>query len=244
MWVCRRLSVVSSVCGALRHFESGGRFGTELGFGHRMRDIPVLTGNPRPISQEESWTCAYKLSDRMEFVVRDLLLRNGWSDVEADREVNQIFERKQTGSRSSLNTWSTVEDFQRTPWYRRYKPTDDTVAKFISYEAMKVLEVALIPPSLRADPYAHLRRRHLEDNWMNDKFSEDTAKYVTRQQLAKQTPGTPQYGSLSRKQFMAFDEKFKKMNGGGEAHVNEVYAAWLQTQKEGSVDPSAPAGLP
>lgn len=213
---------------AKRYFDSGNRFGKELGFGHKMRDIPVLTGNPRPVSSEESWHCQYKLTDRMEFVVQDALKKKGWSSIEVQREMDQIFERKVTGTRSSLNTWSSVEEFQRTPWYRRYKPTDDTVAKFISFEAMKILEEALIPPSLRVDPYAHLRKRHMEDNWMNDKFSEDAAKYITREKLAEQTKGMPQYGKITRKKFLEFDKKFKKAHG-GQAHANEAYAAWLHT---------------
>lgn len=213
---------------AVRFFDSDERFGKELGFGHKMRDIPVLTGNPRPVSREEAWRCAYKLSDRMEFVVRDVLTKNEWSPVEVDREMAQIFERKEMGSRSSLNTWSTVEEFQRTPWYRRYKPTDDTAAKFISYEAMKLLEAALIPPSLRTDPYAHLRKRHMEDNWMNDKFSEDSAKYITREKLAQQTKGMPQYGQMNRRKFLEFEKKFRSKNGSNK-HVNEVYSAWLNS---------------
>lgn len=214
---------------ATRTFVSDDRFGKELGFGHKMRDVPVLTGNPRPVSREESWRCAYKLSDRMEVVVRDILTKHNWNPLEIDRELSQIFERKEVGSRSSLNTWSTVEEFQRTPWYRRYRPTDDTAAKFISYEAMKLLEAALIPPSLRVDPYAHLRKRHMEDNWMNDKFSEDAAKYVTRAKLAQQTKGMPQYGQMSRRKFLEFEKKFRGMNGSNR-HVNEVYAAWLNSQ--------------
>eukprot|EP00796_Vickermania_ingenoplastis_P011576 gene11576-7972_t len=224
----RRLHIAALNGMFKRAFDSGGRFGKELGFGHKMRDIPVLTGNPRPLASEESWRCQYKLADRMEHVVRDILEKNGWSNIEVQREMDQIFERKVTGTRASLNTWSTVEDFQRTPWYRRYKPTDDTVAKFISYEAMKLLEEALIPPSLRTDPYAHLRKRHMEDNWMNDKFSEDSAKYITREKLAQQTLGMSQYGALSRKKFLEFDAKFRKMHG-GQTHANEAYAAWLQS---------------
>jgi hypothetical protein len=224
-------SLFSSV--ATRFFDSDERFGKELGFGHKMRDIPVLTGNPRPVSREEAWRCAYKLSDRMEFVVRDILTKNNWTALEVDREVAQIFERKELGSRSSLNTWSTVEEFQRTPWYRRYKPTDDTAAKFISYEAMKLLEAALIPPSLRTDPYAHLRKRHMEDNWMNDKFAEDSAKYITREKLAQQTKGMPQYGQMSRRKFIEFEKKYRGM-GGSNKHVNEVYSAWLNSLDEPS----------
>lgn len=212
-----------------RTFDTAQRFGKELGLGHRMRDIPVLTGNPRPISREDGWRCAYKLSDRMEDVLVDVLKKNQWSAIEIEREMNQVFERKHQGSRSSLNTWSTVEEFQRTPWYRRFKPTDDIPGKYISYEAMKLLEAALIPPSLRSDPYAHLRKRHMEDNWMNDKFSEDHARYITRAALAKQTIGMPQYGSVNRKSFLAFEEEFIR-KGGSKAHVNETYAAWLRAQ--------------
>lgn len=218
---------------AVRCFDSDTRFGKEMGFGHKMRDIPVLTGNPRPVSYEEGWRCSYKLSDRMEFVVRDVLKRNQWSDLEIEREISQIFERKERGSRSSLNTWSTVEEFQRTPWYRRYKPTDDTAAKYISYEAIKLLESALVPPSLRVDPYAHLRKRHMEDNWMNDKFSEDSAKYLTREKLARQTRGMPQYGGVTRRSFLDFEEKFRKLHGSN-LHVNEAYSAWLRTLDDAS----------
>lgn len=214
-----------------RYFDSQNRYGKELGFGHKMKDIPVLTGNPRPLTREESWKCPYRLTERMEFVVQDILKAAGWSNIEIEREMSQIFERKFAGSRSSLNTWSTVEEFQRTPWYRRYKPTDDTVAKYISYEAMKLLEQTLIPPSLRTDPYSHLRKRHMEDNWMNDKFLEDSAKCITRDQLAQQTKGMRQYGSFSRKQFLKFEEKFKKAHG-SQLQVNETYAAWLQSRNE------------
>ncbi|KAH9580158.1 hypothetical protein LSM04_009351 [Trypanosoma melophagium] len=211
-----------------RCFDSSSRFGKELGFGHKMRDIPVLTGNPRPVAKEDDWRCSYKLTDRMEDVVRDVLKKNNWSDIEIQREVEQIFERKYMGSRSSLNTWSTVEEFQRTPWYRRYKPTDTCAAKYISYEVIKLLENALIAPSLRSDPYAHLRKRHMEDNWMNDRFSEETAKYVRREQLAKQTKGLPGYGQVTRRKFLEFDRKFKASYG-AKQHINESYSAWLQS---------------
>ncbi|CCW67921.1 unnamed protein product [Phytomonas sp. Hart1] len=213
---------------SVRTFDSSQRFGKELGFGHKMQDIPVLTGNPRPVAREDSWQCAYKLSDRMEGVVRDVLQKHQWSETEIQRELDQIFERKALGSRASLNAWSTVEEFQRTPWYRRYRPSDDTVAKFISYEAIKLLENALIPPSLREDPYSHLRKRHMEDNWMNDRFCEDSAKYVTREKLAQQTIGTPQYGRITRKKFMDFEKKFITLQGSNK-HVNEAYAAWLRS---------------
>lgn len=214
----------------VRYFDSDARFGKELGFGNKMKDIPVLTGNPRPLAREGAWRCAYKLSDRMEFVVEDVLRKNRWSEEEIDREMAQLFERKTHATRSSLNTWSTVEDFQRTPWYRRYRPTEDTIVKYISYEAMKLLEEALIPPSLREDHYAHLRKRHMEDNWMNEKFSEDAAKYVTRDQLAQQTKGMPQFGRVSRKKYLEFADKYRAMNGSS-GQKNEVYAAWLQSLK-------------
>lgn len=229
----RFISAVLPIQTLRRSFDSDERFGKELGFGHKMRDIPVLTGNPRPLSREESWSCKYKLTDRMETVIRDILTKASWSSVEIQRELDQIFERKMTGSRSSLNTWSTVAEFQRTPWYRRYKPTDDTAAKYISYEAIKLLEDALIPPSLRKDPYSHLRKRHMEDNWMNDKFSEDSAKYLGRDKLAQHTKGMQQYGTTTRKKFLQFEKKFRKMHG-GQLHVNETYAAWLETTGQDS----------
>ncbi|AAZ11704.1 uncharacterized protein TEOVI_000414700 [Trypanosoma equiperdum] len=215
-----------------RSFDSTTRFGKELGFSHKMRDIPVLTGNPRPVAREEEWSCRYKLTDRMEDVVMDILKKEGWCEAEVQREMSEIFERKTQGCRSSLNTWTTVEEFQRTPWYRRYKPTDTCVAKYISYEVVKLLEEALIPPSLRGDPYAHLRKRHMEDNWMNDRFSEEAAKYIQREDLNKHTKGLPQYGQITRRKFLEFDRQFKESYG-GKQHVNEAYSAWLQSIGKG-----------
>ncbi|CCD14893.1 unnamed protein product [Trypanosoma congolense IL3000] len=224
----RRVRAAAALTGFCRCFDSTTRFGKELGFSHKMRDIPVLTGNPRPVAREEEWSCRYKLTDRMEDVVRDVLQKAGWNELELKREMDEIFERKTHGSRSSLNTWTTVEEFQRTPWYRRYKPTDTCVAKYISYEVIKALEEALIPPSLRGDPYAHLRRRHMEDNWMNDRFSEETAKYIRREDLSKHTKGLPEYGQVTRRKFLEFDRMFKEAHGARQ-HVNEAYSAWLQS---------------
>ncbi|CAD2218308.1 hypothetical protein AGDE_00081 [Angomonas deanei] len=224
----RKLCRASLCLLGTRSFDATERFGKELGFGHKMKDIPVLTGNPRPVSREDAWRCTYKLSERMENVIRDILTKEKWSEIEIQRELDQIFERKERGSRASLNTWTTVEEFQRTPWYRRYKPADDTAAKYISYELMKLLEENLIPPSLREDPYAHLRKRHMEDNWMNDRFSEEKARSITREKLAVQTIGMPQYGSITRKKYLEFESEYKKMNGSN-IRVNEVYLAWLSS---------------
>lgn len=221
----------------VRCFDASERIGKEYGFGHKMRDIPVLTGNPRPVSREEAWHCEYRLTDRMEEVIPAVLRKNNWSDVEIRREIDQIFERKITGSTASLNTWSTVEEFQRTPWYRRYKPSDSTPAKYISYEAMKLVEAALIPPSLRVDPYAHLRKRHLEDCWMNDKFSEDNARYITREKLAQQTKGMPTYGTITRKRFLEFDEKYRKASGNMQIHGS--YMAWVRSTNENELPPNS-----
>ncbi|KAG8344483.1 hypothetical protein ERJ75_001245600 [Trypanosoma vivax] len=226
---CAKLAVARVLYS--RCFDSSTRFGKELGFAHKMRDIPVLTGNPRPVSREEEWECRYKLTDRMEDVVRDILKKQNWEEAEIQREIEEIFERKFHGCRSSLNTWTTVEEFQRTPWYRRYRPTDTCVAKYISYEVMKLLEEALIPPSLRTDPYSHLRKRHMEDNWMNDRFSEENAKYIRRDDLSKHTKGLAGYGQVSRRKFMEFDRKFRE-SCAGKQHVNEVYSAWLESIKK------------
>lgn len=209
-----------------RWFESDGLMDKERGFGHKMRDIPVLTGNPRPVAREDRWTCTYKLSDKMDFVIPDVLRKNGWSDVEIEREMSQIYIGRTVGQQANLNAWTTVEEFQRTPWYRRYRPSDSNCATYISYEAMKTLETALIPPSLREDPYAHLRKRHLEDNFMNDRFSEENASYIRREDLKKYTKGMPDYGKMTRRKFLEFEEKYKAENK-AELKLNETYSAWL-----------------
>lgn len=203
----------------------------EKGFGNRMKDVPVLTGHARPVAREPGWTCRFKLSQRMDEVVPIILKENGWTDEQVQREVNGIFFSKSgETSRASLNVWSTVEEYQRTPWFRRFRPTDTRSSIYISYEALKLMETELIPPSLREDPYAHLRKRHMEDNWLNDSFSESNAKYVTKQELDRYTKGNPSYGTITRKKFLEFDAKFKKGHG-GMPQVNESYNTWQDSLK-------------
>jgi hypothetical protein len=169
----------------------------------------------------------------MELVIPKLLRKAGWSELEIDREMQQIYLRKTIGATASLNSWNTVEDFQRTPWNRRFRPTDTCAANFISYECMKLLEEQLVPPSLRSDPYAHLRKRYLEDNWTSDRFSEESARYVRREDLKPHTKGTPEYGRVSRKGFLKFEEEFKKAKSskGDDMEINEAYIAWQESMK-------------
>jgi hypothetical protein len=202
------------------------QIGRESSWANKIKDMPVLTGNPRPVSAEGEWRCAYRLNERMELVIPQVLRKEGFSDAEIQREVAQIFSRKQTGSQAALNVWSTVEEFQRTPWYRRFKPTDSTPAQYISYEAMKALESALVPPSMRTDPYAHLRKRHLEDNWLHTNFSEQHAQYIRRADLKNYTKGEKEYGKVTRRDFLKFDKEYKEKQGGMPTR-SEVYQAWM-----------------
>lgn len=212
----------------VRCFDVGAPLDKERGYGHRMKDIPVLTGNPRPVAKEPGWICSYRLTDRMIEVVPDILLKNGWTKEQADREVSQIFMRKQVGAKSSVNAWSTVEEFQRTPMHRRYRPSDTSGTVYISYECMKLLEETLIPPSLRTDPYLHLRKRHLEDHWMYANFTEESAKYIRKEDLDKRTKGSPHYGAITRKTYLDFKTEFYKTHG-AMPQQNEAYNAWLES---------------
>jgi hypothetical protein len=222
----RRIFVFPRAFGvAVRHFDSTQQIGREGSWANKIKDMPVLTGNPRPVSAEGDWRCEYRLNERMEAVIPQVLRKIGFSDEEIHREVSQIFGRKQTGSQAALNVWSTVEEFQRTPWYRRFKPTDATAAQYISFEAMKALEAALVPPSMRTDPYAHLRKRHLEDNWLNQNFSEQHAQYIRRDDLKNYTKGTSEYGKVTRRDFLKFEKEYKAKHGGMPTQ-NEVYASW------------------
>ena len=226
---CPRVKLTTACC--LRFFDANDRTDRESSWSSKVKDMPVLTGNPRPVTAEEGWRCEYRLSERMEEIIPKVLRKAGFDDEEILRETSQIFGRKKTGSQASLNTWSTVEEFQRTPWYRRFKPSDSTVAQYISYEAMKALEAALVPPSMRTDPYSHLRKRHLEDNWLNEKFSEQHAQYIRRDDLKSYTRGSVEYGRVTRRDFMKFEADYKAKHGGMPTQ-NEVYHSWLKYVRE------------
>jgi hypothetical protein len=215
-------------CAVFRSFSTFDRTTSEMGFAQKLRDVPVITGQSRPAEREGSWVCPYPLTQKMDVVVRDLLEKNGWAEVEIKREVDQIFALKTTRCGSSTHSWNTVEEYQRTPWYARFQPNNAATTHFVSYECSKIMEDNLIPPSQRKDPYAHLRKRHYEDSFFHEKFSEGHSKHITREELARMTPGMPQYGTVTRKKYLQFCKEYEKRNKtkGEYIHLNEQYHAW------------------
>lgn len=225
-------SMAQTVSSSIRMFSSTDTYDNDKEFGNRMKDVPVLTGNARPLSREAGWVCRFRLNQRMEEVIPIILKENGWTEEQVQRELNGIYYNRDGGtSVASLNVWSTVEEYQRTPWFRRFRPTDTRSNVYISYEALKLMETELIPPSLRVDPYAHLRKRHMEDNWLHDKYSETSAKYVTKNSLDRYTKGSENYGTVTRKKYLQFNEKFKKEHG-GMPQLNEAYNSWLEALRD------------
>jgi hypothetical protein len=220
----------SSVVAAPRTFSTDDRTSAELGVGQRLKELPVIQGQARPVVKEGDWTCPYPLTKSFEFVVKDILEKNGWTKVEVDREMSQIFSLKSSGyfCNSNYNGWRTVEDFQRTPWYQRYRPNESSTTHFVSIECMKLLESNLVPPSQRKDSYAHLRKRFYEDQFFTEKFSESHARHITREELARQTKGMPEHGTMSRKKYLHFSKEYEKRNKTTDRMMgkNEVYHAW------------------
>jgi hypothetical protein len=196
----------------------------------KMRDVQIVAGAPRPTEREGDWACAYRLDAKMADIVPRILEDAGWAQAEITRECRELFAARTGGKvAGNFTNWDTVDDFQRTPWYRRYRPNDGSGMHFVSIDCMQLLEVNLIAPSNRKDPYSHLRKRHYEDSMFNERFSEDSARHLTRAELAKMTPGMPQHGQMSRKKFMEFDTEYKK-HGGRNRHPNACYHAFRSSQ--------------
>eukprot|EP00759_Apiculatamorpha_spiralis_P025535 PhF_6_TR28886/c0_g1_i1/m.42218 len=224
-----------------RFFDSKGRSSQEFTFGRRLQDINVLTGKPKPTTHEGEWKCEYALHEPLENVLRIELKKRGWSQIEIDREVIEMFAiRKTENPKAAAGTcetmWNTVEEFQRTPWFKRYRPNDNGQTHYVSYETFKVLEEAVIPPTMRKDPYFKMRKRHYEDLYMNERYHEDQARYITREKLAKQTKGMAAYGSVSRKGFLEFEKEWKAKHPGVFTQKYEIYQQWLKHQDSNNKD--------
>uniref|UniRef100_A0A7S1QAK8 Uncharacterized protein n=1 Tax=Neobodo designis TaxID=312471 RepID=A0A7S1QAK8_NEODS len=226
--LCGPCAVLST--SSARGFSTDDRTVSEMGVGQRLKELPVIQGQARPTVKEGEWTCPYPLTKSFEFVVRDILEKNGWAKPEIEREMSQIFSLKSSGfvCGSNYNGWRTVEDFQRTPWYQRYRPNEASTTHFVSIECMKLLEENLIPPSQRKDSYAHLRKRFYEDQFFSEKFSEKHARHITREELARQTPGMKESGTMSRKRYLQFSKEYEKRNKSKDRPLlqHEVYRAW------------------
>jgi hypothetical protein len=228
----REIAALCTIVSSVRMFSTTDPSDIDKDYGSRMKDVPVLTGHARPVAREAGWVCKFRLNQRMEEVIPIILKAKGWTDEQVQREINGIYFHKGGGvTNAALNIWTTVEEYQRTPWFRRFRPSDTRSNVYISYEALKLLETELIPPSLRSDPYSHLRKRHLEDNWLNDKHSESAAKYVTKEALDRYTKGSENYGTVTRKKFLEFESKFRKSHG-GMPQINEAYNSWQDALKD------------
>jgi len=218
----------------IREFNSKDRISDEFSPMYKMKAITPMIGQPKPCLRENDWTLRFNLTDKMANVIQTLLKEENWADAEIDREVSNFFGIKhgrvhiQPDLRSS---WETVEDFQRTPWYRRWRPNERSSIPMVSIDCMKILEKHLIPPSARHDPYAHLRKRHYEDTYHNEKYSEGNIRDLSREKLASYTKGMPQYGKHSRKEFLAFEKEYKKKQPGMSMHQHETYNAWKSSQR-------------
>lgn len=241
------IPVTAPILQQRRTFDSQGKMSDEYGFANKMRDISVITGTPKPTGKEGEWVCRFKGSDQLEGVLRKLLAERQWADVEIERELGEVFAHRRLGKNAAnYANWTTVEEFQRTPWFRRFRPNDTAATHFASIEVFKIMEDELIPPSQRGDPYAHLRRRHYEDSFFNERFSEDAGRHLTREELARHTKGMPQYeakGPTTRSAFLAFEKEYKEARPYKYTTQNEVYTAWtLHRAKEqaASMPPSPP----
>lgn len=216
---------------AVRCFNIHDQTMDEISYTQKMRDIQVISGDPRPAQREGEWKCEFHIRERMESVIPKLLRRNGWEDAEIERELSQLYAHRRSDKLSFGSgcggVWVTVEDFQRTPWYRRYRPNDHATTHYVSIECMKILEENLIPPSQRKDPYSHLRKRQYEDQWFHQKYSEEQAQHIKREQLKKVTKGMDGYGKISRRQFIEFKDEWMRRNKGKWTSEHEIYHAWL-----------------
>lgn len=204
---------------------------------NRLRDISVVTGAPKPTSREGAWVCRFKPQDKMEDVVKTILKEKGWSDAEINRELQELFPNLRPPGKFIIHAnWTTVEEFQRTPWFRRFRPNDSSLT-FCSHECMKAIEEELICPSQRGDPYTHLRRHHYETEYMQERFGEPARKSVDRETLAQYTKGAPGEKKTGRKEFLEFEKEYRKKQGSRVVLESEAYRAWLIARNKPKRDP-------
>lgn len=170
----------------------------------RLRNMPNVLGSGYPAKSEGTWKCEYPLHAMMKDIIPLILKKAGWEDSEVQREVDEFFPPE--GIRV---VWRTVEEYQRFPWYKRFRPVDHYSNRFSSIEAAKEIEKALIPPSARKDPFQHLRRHDFEHNFMNNSSQETFVKSTTRESLRPFTPGTQEFGAMSRKKYIDFVRNYE-----------------------------------
>lgn len=225
-----------------RGFNSNIRMTQELGAAARLKNITPIVGQPKPAEREGEWVCPFPLQTRMTDAIRQILEAHNWSAPEIQREIDN-FESSKGGSvksngRDNRQSWHTVEDYQRTPWYRRWRPNESGTVPMVSHDCMKLLEQHLVPPASRGDPYAHLRKRHYEDTFHTERFSEGYTRHMTRESLAPYTKGMPQYGARSRKEFLAFEKEYRRRQSGSMSQLGESYNAWRASHRTGSTSES------
>jgi hypothetical protein len=228
------LPAVAALCTPLRTFDTRDSTVDERGPFDRLQNITPIVGQPKPCTRDGDWQLRFHLRDKMSVVLCTILREEGWAEPEIKRELENFHAHQFAQIRVNYDNrsrWDTVEDFQRTPWYRRWRPNTSSSFPMVSVECMKLLERALIPPSARADPYVHLRKRHYEDTFHNEKYSEGNVRDLTRERLAKFTQGMPGYGSVSRRDFLEFEKEYRKRQPGQSVALHESYNAWKVSQR-------------
>lgn len=222
-----------------RHFSTATFTGDETPH-KKTAAISPIVGQGKPATREgQDWILKWPLDTSMDTVIREILAAENWSPAEIEREVENFLPKGSSvkggisSTRSRRADWGTIESYQRTPWYRRWRPNESSQVPMVSHECMKLLEKNLIPPSARSDPYAHLRKRHYEDTFHTEKYSEGYVRHMHRTELAKYTKGMPQYGARSRKDFLEFETEYKRRQAstGQMEQRFESYNAWRASHK-------------
>lgn len=180
----------------------------------------------KAVMQEGDWVCACPLGMRLSEATHKILTNAGWAKHEVERDVAEV-----KGFRTTSSGEMSVAQFQILPWYERFAMKRDvnqvSVGRFFTVEALKLLEQHLVPSSRRGDPYHHLRRREMEDDFRLFDEGPGRSEHCTRKNMQTATGKSQRYAQPSLAQYQAFRKEYVKRNGPTDDDV--IYREWFTT---------------
>ena len=180
----------------------------------------------KAVMYEGDWVCACPLGMRLSEATRQILTKAGWASHEIERDCAELKAFRTTGAGEM-----SVAQFQVLPWYERFSMKADvdqsTIGCYFTQEAMKLLEKNLVPPSRRGDPYHHLRRREMEDDFRLYDEGPGRSENCTRRNMSTAAGKNLKYAQPSLAQYNAFRKEYVKRNGPTDDEV--LYREWFTT---------------
>jgi len=184
----------------------------------------------RAVIREGDWVCQFPLCTPLVDAARIVLRKAGWAPHEIEREIAEI--QPPRGINGEKVPVHTVETFQQLPWSLRCRPGGKSTM-YVTLECVKLLETALVPPSARSDPYHHLRKRDMEDEYTFNERTVNHTKSFTRRNMRVAEGRDESLGRPSRAQYIAFCDEYERRNG--PTDEEDMYREWVASH---GYDPS------